>query len=491
MLRYEGVRWKILYGSYEGTERFALNELQRIVQLFHPYVLRIEKASSESIKDQDHLILVGTTANNPLIQELVDKNLLPMPARQEGYSIACFGSPWGENKRVIAIAGYDANGVLYGVIDFCAHRIYARVLKEYTPDMRNDFDHMPDFMMSEYPLIDNRGIWTWGYVIYDYRRFLDNMARLKMNMLTIWNDCPPVNAKEIVDYAHSRGIRIVMGFHWGWGIPDLDPTDRNHLEKIKREVVNNYIDNYRHLGIDGVYFQTFTETHEREIKGRRIASLACQWVNEISAALYEIEPDLSIQFGLHATSILENYTDLAPLDPRITIVWEDAGVLPYAYHPVVEFEQTEGSNAQGLTSFQETVDYSKRLVSFRQNRDFAMVPKGWMNLRWTTEFENHGPFILGERDAGWIRKRLQERQPLWDQVNTLWLRNYPYAARFYREILNCKPTSMTVTGLIEDGLLEEAIQISVAIFGETIWNPYRDDSEILELAFSPYYRART
>jgi hypothetical protein len=37
-------------------------------------------------------------------------------------------------------------------------------------------------------------------------------------------------------------------------------------------------------------------------------------------------PDLDIQFGLHATSILDNYTCLEELDSRITITWEDAGV---------------------------------------------------------------------------------------------------------------------------------------------------------------------
>jgi len=42
--------------------------------------------------------------------------------------------------------------------------------------------------------------------------------------------------------------------------------------------------------------------------------------------------------------------------------------------------------------------------------------------------------------------------------------------------------------LIEDGLFEESIQPSVALFAETIWNPRRSDREILQQAMSPYYK---
>ena len=50
---------------------------------------------------------------------------------------------------------------------------------------------------SAAPALENRGLWTWGYVIYDYRRYLDNMARLKLNMLVVWNDCAPRNEPYI------------------------------------------------------------------------------------------------------------------------------------------------------------------------------------------------------------------------------------------------------------------------------------------------------
>jgi hypothetical protein len=489
--RYEGTRWQVLYGSYEGVERFALQELQREVQAYLPYVLCIEQPEGRAASEMENLILLGTASDNPYIAELIDKGLLAAPPGRQGYSVACFDSPWKPGQRVIAIAGYDPSGVLYGVEEFNARVLGVKAAADGFEMLRQALDGIPDFATNDRPLIDNRGIWTWGYVIYDYRRFIDNMARLKMNMLTIWNDCAPINSREIIDYAHSRGVSVHLGFHWGWGLEKLDPNSPEHRQWLKSEVVRNYTENYQGLGMDGIYFQTFTEHTNLDLGGKSTATLACEWVNDIALGLFEVEPDLKIQFGLHATSIVDNYTDLIPLDPRVTITWEDAGVIPYAYDQKLEYPEGTPWRAAGLGSPEATIDYSKKLVSFRENRRFAMVPKGWMSLRWDRDFEHHGQFILGERSPEFTRRRLEERQPQWDSVNAHWMRVYPLAARFYREILDCSPETFTVTGLIEDGLFEEAIQPSVALFAATIWNPRRTDAELMDAALSPYYMRRS
>lgn len=43
---------------------------------------------------------------------------------------------------------------------------------------------LPDFELNSRPAVKNRGIWTWGHVIYDYRSFIDNMVMLKLNTAT-------------------------------------------------------------------------------------------------------------------------------------------------------------------------------------------------------------------------------------------------------------------------------------------------------------------
>lgn len=488
--RYKGTRWAIIYGSYEGAERFALNELQRMVQLYMPYVLEIRQATNETGHSDDNLILVGTCANNHLIRELTAKKIIAVPLQSQGYTVTCCSSPWDKQKRLIVIAGSDYQGVLYGVHDFNSRVVTAEdMLKKpmYRAKMRESFDNMKDFTVSEYPLIENRGIWTWGYVIYDYRRFIDNMARLKMNMLTIWNDCVPLNCKEIIDYAHLRGIKIILGFHWGWGLK-YDLGDPAHRQQIKDDVIRKYTEEYHGLGMDGIYFQTLTENQEVKIDGKSLAAIVCDMVNEISSELFIRDPDLCIQFGIHATSISDNYPDLKSLDAKVTLVWEDAGLIPYSYDALTEKEfEKEHTIPLNIDTQERTIAYSKQLATFRNKAEFAIVAKGWTCLDWKDEFENHGKFILGERDAGFIRRRLDERQSRWDMVNSLWWKNYTHAMKFYCEILECSPPVMTITGLVEDGMFEESIQPSVALFAETLWNPRRDDKEILKRAMSPYY----
>jgi hypothetical protein len=480
--RYEGPRWQLIHASYRGTDEFALNELQRTAQQYVPYVLEVRQAGEPLDRDA-HLILLGTTANNPLIAELDKKGTIMVPRKTEGYTCACLPSPWNRDRKCVVIAGADSSGTLYGVMHF--NKKLAGLTPDDPDEMRRTLDNLVEFNAQESPAIENRGIWSWGYVIYDYRRFIDNMARLRMNRLLFWNDVPPLNCHSIIEYAHSRGVKVVLGFPWGWGIGDLDPNSREDRQLIKDDVICRVDQFYRHLGMDAIYFQTFTETLKQEIGGNLLAVLARDWVNDIAGAVLARYPDLRIEWGLHATSILENYKYLESLDPRIVIVWEDAGVIPYAYDPITR--PTASNFPALLASPEATIAYSQKLATFRANREFAMVAKGWTTLRWHTEFEHHGPFILGERAPDFIRNRLHERQPRWDYVNSLWLENYPEALRFFQAMLDTSPYRMTVLGLIEDGMFEEKIQVSAALFAEMIWNPRRSAKEILESALNPYY----
>jgi hypothetical protein len=290
----------------------------------------------------------------------------------------------------------------------------------------------------------------------------------------------------VIDYAHSRGIAIYLGFSWGWGMPfDLSKPEQRQM--IKQMVLAEFKDKYLHLSLDGIYFQTLTEHNDTELGGVSVALLTCDMVNEVAQALFELKPDLHIHFGLHATSILDRYLDLSRLDERVTIAWEDAGVLPYLYAPLIQRPPTPGAGSFHADNLAETLDYSQKLATFRPGTEFAIVPKGWSNLDWWSEFEHHGSFLLGVRDPGYIRERRRQRQPYWDRINALWLKNYRHAVDFYRGILACSPAKMTVTGLLEDGIFDEQIQLSVTIFAETLWNPERDAEEILQLALSPHY----
>jgi len=298
-------------------------------------------------------------------------------------------------------------------------------------------------------------------------------------MLTIWNSEAPLNLPEVCDYAHQRGIKIIAGFNWGWGYK-RDISSAEGRAFIKKLALDAYREEYLSAPLDGIYFQTETEHKNKVLNGRSVAAWCCDMVNEIAREFYKINPKLSIQFGLHATSIRENYRDLAKLDRRIIITWEDAGALPFAYKPNPHYED----------GYKKTLAYSKQLAAFRPGTPFALVPKGWMCLRWGDEFAKHGPLLLGERAPEYLRERLAARQGEWDATNSGWFRHYPLAARFYREASKINP-NIWATGLVEDGMFEARIQPSVSLFAETVWNPHQSDAEILARAMRPYVTTTT
>jgi hypothetical protein len=496
-LRFEGKRWTIVYGAYRGIEAVAVDELQRIVQGCQPYVVAVRPAAGFKPAPGEFALYVGTPANHPRIEELVRRKQLPLPSSREGCAVTLGTVPGKAGGRFMAVAGSDAKGVLNGVADFGAKVVGKQATPIQEHDRRAAFDRLPDLTFGGQPALENRGLWTWGYVIYDYRRFLDNMARLKLNMLVIWNDCAPLNLAAIVRHAHARGIRVICGFHWGWGLK-VTLSDRAARKRIKATVLAAYEEQYRDQGIDGIYLQTVTEHAETELGGKSTAALACEWVNDIGRALLARYPHLTIQFGLHATSIVEHYEDLKPLDERIAIIWEDAGTVPYSticretgatvYTPALEFPADSHLARHGLGDVNGTIEFSKRLAAFRGKAEFGLCPKGYANLDWEHEFEHHGPFILGERTAEFIRQRHDRKKPGLDAMDRQWLKAAPHAARFYREVRAEARGPMTAVALVEDALFEQAIAPSVALFAETVWNPHQPDDALIDTSLSGYYR---
>jgi hypothetical protein len=469
--RYQGPRWSIAYGSQEDETNFALEELYRAVQSFLPYVLEVQPAwQVDPLTFSGHLILLGTPQDNLHVQKLEETGRLQLPPHLQGISLQCSTSTTNASLRRVTVAGRSPAGVLHAVETFITHVLSDLWPEEADQDiLRASLDTLPTFSLNESPAIPERGLWTWGYVIYDYRRFLDHMARLRFNCLTIWNDIPPLNTRQLIDYAHERGIKIILGFPWGWGM-DYDLADPEARQQIQALAIKHYQKHIQTLKPDGIYFQSLTEHNHLELAGRSVASLTCDLVNQVAARLYTLEPALDIRFGLHATSIRQRFNDLAELDPRITIVWEDAGALPYTYTPSLE--------GNGL-SFEQTLDYSRRLAAFRPGSTFAMVAKGWTCLDWEHEFEHHGPYLIGVRNPAYTQRRLESKAARWQEVNTLWERYLPQALQFYRSILEVSQGRTSVIALLEDGLFEETIQPSVAAFAEALWNPAADADEML------------
>ncbi len=456
-------RWHIVFGSYAGVEKYAANELYKVIQKYVPYVLTVSYSAEELPKDKN-LIFLGTAESNRFIGDLADKKLVTLNLKPQGYAIRVCESPYCEGYKAIAIAGADALGVLYGVRDF--ERRYADQLifsGDYRARQTRPFiDAVPDFSLSSAPAVENRGLWTWGHVVYDYRGYIDNMSRWKLNTLILWNDFAPVNARDIIEYAHARGVKVIWGFSWGWGTgEDMHFGSEEEVAKWTRTVVKRYQNEYADLGGDGIYFQTSTECDEKNIDGVPIAVGVTNWVNRIGRALLDRYPDLWIQFGLHATAVKSNFRELAAVDPRITITWEDAGSFPFAYH------------AGQIDDVAGTVSFTSKIAGLRgDNEDFGMVLKGICSLYWP-EFEpQKGPFILGESDKAFRKKRAGEIKPYIRYEQSFWLKNLAAAQEVVKAAVRSSAKRLTVTSLVEDGLWEEKQWLPAALMAETLWDPY-------------------
>ncbi len=478
---YEGVRWTLLFGTFTGVEKTAVIDLQKILQYYAPYVLEVRQAEGAKPEEYEHLAVVGTARSNSLIAVWIKDGVIQEPTGEQGYSIVYQAAPWDRAKRLLVVAGADDAGTLYGVQEASARLFGGGSLHDGKRSRMNWLaTEVEPFAVCEAPLIRQRGLWTWGFPIRDWRRYLDNMVRLRLNTLTLWNDQVPLNIEEIIEYAHARKICMVLGFHWGWGFEgSLDLSKEEDRAYIRGKVVENYRTHYAHLKHDGIYFQTLTEHRNLIHNGKSTAHWACLLVNETAAVLLQEFPDLQIQFGLHATSVEEHYVDLKPLDPRVVITWEDCGgQIPYTYYPAQKPVVT--------ASYEETLEYSRKIAALRPGVPFALVPKGWSCIRWLQEFENHGPFILGEQNALQVREMANLRQDDWDSYNAYWHEQYPHLARFFREILQVNP-EILVTALVEDGMFEETLQSSVVLLAEILWNPLRADQEILTRSIRPWY----
>lgn len=443
-------RFELVYGAYEGMEARAVDLVQAAVKRYVPYILSLYTAPSGTA----NVIYVGTKESNPHLAKLLEDVNIPAG----GTYVKVFGE--GEEQTVI-VAGADAAACYYAAVEFADDFLPAARRKPVGhPFFQNPFvDPLPAYEKLSVPAVAQRGLWTWGHVIFDYRAYIRNMARLKLNKITVWNDFAPINGKEFVEYAHSWGIRVIWGYSWIWDEkPDEVIRDINVRNKWKEKILRQYAEDYAKLGGDGIYFQTFTETKEETLDGKNRAACAVEWVNEVSAALLEKYPNLLIEFGLHATSVRHDLAEIAKTDPRVSIIWEDCGDFPYAY------------GAQQVSTLEETSAFSAQIAALRGGKGFGAVLKGMSWLDWGSFEHQIGPFVLGESLREEIKEKLMLRRDILRYQQSYWMENGEAACRILRELAAATNGSAELSALLEDSLFEEKIWLPAALFAELLWD---------------------
>jgi hypothetical protein len=180
-------RVALIYGSKENkVQNKALETLSELLLEYteeYPMCFDVEQCPCAS---EFTSIYIGTKENNRYIREHSEVTL----NRPESYHISvCNGT--------VMIEGADDNGVLYGCVDFYNKYLVKREFNQslYYSVKNPLATGLSDFELTSAPAVSSRGIWTWGHVIYNWRGFVDNLVKLKLNTVVVWNDHPPLNAK--------------------------------------------------------------------------------------------------------------------------------------------------------------------------------------------------------------------------------------------------------------------------------------------------------
>ena len=135
-------------------------------------------------------------------------------------------------------------------------------------------------------------------------------------------------------------------------------------------------------------------------------------------------PDMELQFGLHATSVREKLSYIQAVDPRIRIVWEDCGAFPCDYKSIIWSDK----------DFEDTLAFTKKILTLRGDAPIGLLFKGAMTLDWTRFVRQGGEFVLGDNAKEIIEHDKRMRQGAWKQFSAEWMQYGEYALRMLKFI---------------------------------------------------------
>lgn len=467
------VDWKILYTNYQGPEQRAVEFLVREMGswvLREPGVYAIHTMPCEPAQTiagaTTNLVILGCLQQNAILRHFIQPSEVPA----DGYCIRVLDNPDTTEKQLVLIAGDTPSAVLYGAIDFIDIAV-----SEMTQELGNGLrfpnrtlrEKLPPYDRASAPQTATRSVFCWGHTVNNYREYIENMARMKLNEVMFWNEFPPLNAQEVVDYAHSWGLKVVWGFSWGWSTGGCQDITPENLAGLSDRIVEQWRNVWRPLGGDGIYFQSFTETQQETTNGVPIAESAVALVNETAQKIWRETPGLRLIFGLHATSVKNKLDIIAKTHPDICILWEDCGGFPYLGHampnPVIDLAFTEELLAQ--------------------NRRMGLVFKGQMMMEWQRFVHPTSPYVLGAASAQTIENDARLVEPAWHHLKALWSQYgeeaYQIAAKAHAS-QNCEILNIT-------GNLTGRVHWPTALAAQLLWDTSESYQELFARVFKlPY-----
>ena len=207
--KMRGGTWKVVYSSAEGPEGRALEvltermgtHLLREGHLATPMVLPLEKDGGEKVDTKRDVVVIGRLSQNTTLRKFLKVEDVP----QGGYFVKTMHE---SGRNVVLLAGDTPEAVLWAVFDFLD--VIAPTLEAKMSGMHGRYAGMffrggriPAFACRRTPQTPVRSVFSWGHVVDDYRASFREMSRARFNRAILWNDQLVVNAREVVECAHS------------------------------------------------------------------------------------------------------------------------------------------------------------------------------------------------------------------------------------------------------------------------------------------------
>jgi hypothetical protein len=306
--------------------------------------------------------------------------------------------------------------------------------------------------LREAPKIEFRGIWSWGGRICNYELFFDQMARWKLNLAILWHARVPKNAAVVQEYAASRGVKLVWGFSWGWA----EGTDWNNPDSIARTeqtIRDSFEKEYAPLKPFGIYFQSNTEGGAATGQGEKFVGL----VNRAAGKILSEHPNLWISCGVHFSSFVRDWQVLKGVDPRLNIMYEDIGSVPFTY--------------ASAALKPEDLEVCPKLDALRGgDEDVGYIFKGFANAAGGGD-----PQLIKDEDT---LKKLTTEYGVDAGNEEGWRRNLAYGMQVLKGLDQSPAKRKVVTMLMERGMWETRPWYPVCVVAEAMWNPYQKPKDL-------------
>ncbi len=320
-----------------NMEDFAIEQLCTAIEetiLIKPEVMYPSEFGE--VRDKcDIVIAIGRPETNSSVNSLLHSSFFELEKREEGYALKIGKSELNTEGRTILVSGADDKGTLYGAMDFIHHYLQ----KEQVPE---------ELEWSDAPKLNLRGGWIWCGNLRNYKTFLDNMARWKLNNLVVWSNdtfkrtCSVESVwdgawygntfedeednqleifRAVQDHAKKRGIRILWGSSWGWtGDTFVVFGDKKSEKDIRERILKRFELLWEPLGVEGLYFQTNTEFDATPDVA--VGKECVEFLNPIIEEILSQNPNLFISAGIHYGGIKGRAPEFVSLDKRSNVLWE-------------------------------------------------------------------------------------------------------------------------------------------------------------------------